>query len=161
MVIYFQIRIRHETSLSEDSDIDVDVDSDLEKGKDELPLEKKECQKGEVHDITEVVIKEEECVQCKEDVPTSLDRPHNQKEETKEHFVDTKKQKVSLLSGSLEQQEICDKKETQVFKGNLMTPSGKIMTVVVDDMPYELNESKFGLSHNRSFCNDDFTLIEY
>lgn len=110
------------------------MDSDLEKDKDVLIGKENDSLIEEFQQVTEEVIIAEESFQFKEE--NSLDNPQRQKEETKKCFVDISKKEES--GNTAGQQQKCDK--TQVFKGDLVTPSGKILTVVVDDMLCNSND---------------------
>ncbi|KAG8291984.1 Myb-like, SWIRM and MPN domains 1 [Homalodisca vitripennis] len=149
------IRIRHGSSVSEGSDVDIDIDSDVDSYKEELSdgkkhLVKQELPPKEVDTKEEHLVKNEEITKVTEDNTKelfceTLYEVQNIYDGTVDVYVDNIGKEVSVVTdGFFDESEVARNKverETQVFKGDLITPSGKVMTVIVDDMSNSYNFS--------------------
>lgn len=83
----------------------------------------------------EVLIKEELIISSEDDpfVTESLELHGDQGVEL---YLDVIESEVCVFTdGFGEEEEVSTNTEPHIFKGDLVTPSGRVMTVIVDDMP--------------------------
>ncbi|XP_054276541.1 histone H2A deubiquitinase MYSM1-like [Macrosteles quadrilineatus] len=132
------IRIRHESNVSEDGEVDIDVNSepDTKESIDiKIPVENKNSQPLTKETIDPVAESSEE---VKEEVfEFEEDAIIDFSDIKDELFLPDVATEVSVFTeGFIGEKPTPDvETDTQVFKGNLVTPSGKVMTVIVDDLP--------------------------